>query len=133
MVQRLGLNCLGTFSAKERIIEFMVPETEADGPLVSMDLREFALTVGSRTPTPGGAAVASLIGSLGAALATMSGLLSFGHKEFDALDEEMRQLLPPCYEATRDLLPIVDDIELSAHEYKRIGKLLTENDEEENG
>lgn len=37
---------------------------ERDGPLASMDVKDFVLTVGSRSPTPGGGSVAALCASL---------------------------------------------------------------------
>ena len=39
-------------------------ETEKDGPLLSMDLKEFILTVGARSPAPGGGSVAALTATL---------------------------------------------------------------------
>jgi len=39
-------------------------DKERDGPLVSMDLKDFILTVGARSPTPGGGSVAALTASL---------------------------------------------------------------------
>lgn len=35
-----------------------------DGPLVSMDMKDFILTVGSRSATPGGGSVSALAGAL---------------------------------------------------------------------
>ena len=39
-------------------------DKERDGPLVSMDLKDFILTVGARSPIPGGGSVAALTASL---------------------------------------------------------------------
>ena len=39
-------------------------DKERDGPLVSMDLKDFILTVGARSPTPGGGSVAALTATL---------------------------------------------------------------------
>jgi len=44
-------------------VRYMV-DKEHDGPLVSMDLKEFVLNVGSRSPTPGGGSVAALTAAL---------------------------------------------------------------------
>ena len=35
-------------------------DKERDGPLISMDVKDFILTVGARSPTPGGGSVAAL-------------------------------------------------------------------------
>ena len=39
-------------------------DKEHDGPLVSMDVKEFILTVGARSPTPGGGSVAAVTAAL---------------------------------------------------------------------
>ncbi|KAJ8314083.1 hypothetical protein KUTeg_008644 [Tegillarca granosa] len=45
------------------INKYMTSE-DVEGPLVSMDVRDFILTVGSRSPSPGGGSVAALSASL---------------------------------------------------------------------
>ena len=37
---------------------------DKEGPLVSMDLKDFVYTVGARTPSPGGGSVAALTASM---------------------------------------------------------------------
>ena len=37
---------------------------DRDGPLASMDMKDFILTVGSRSPSPGGGSVSALAASL---------------------------------------------------------------------
>jgi formiminotetrahydrofolate cyclodeaminase len=39
-------------------------DKERDGPLISMDVKDFILTVGARSPTPGGGCVAALTATL---------------------------------------------------------------------
>jgi len=39
-------------------------DKEHDGPLASMDVKEFILNVGARSPTPGGGSVAALTAAL---------------------------------------------------------------------
>lgn len=50
---------------------YMVGEKE-DGPLVSMDLRDFVMTVGARSPSPGGGSVSALIAALVSSLSNQS-------------------------------------------------------------
>ena len=45
------------------VFRYMIAD-EREGPLVSMDLKDFILTVGSRSPSPGGGSVAALAASL---------------------------------------------------------------------
>ena len=44
----------------------------------------------------------------GVALATMVGWLSYGNKKFEALDAQMRNLIPPLRQAMLDFIPMVD-------------------------
>ena len=37
---------------------------EKDGPLVTMSVRDFVMTVGARSATPGGGSVAAMVASL---------------------------------------------------------------------
>jgi formiminotetrahydrofolate cyclodeaminase len=39
-------------------------DRDRDGPLVSMDVKDFILTVGARSPTPGGGSVAAVTAAL---------------------------------------------------------------------
>ncbi|XP_064613955.1 formimidoyltransferase-cyclodeaminase-like [Liolophura sinensis] len=116
VINRLGLNSFGSFNPKERIIEYMVQE-DREGPLVSMGLKEFILTVGSRTPSPGGGSVAALSAALGAALGSMVGFLTYGNKKFASLDTKMRGLIPPLYKAMKDLTPFIDADAAAFSEY----------------
>lgn len=122
VINRLGLNSLGGFNPKERIIEFMT-QSERDGPLASMDVKDFILTVGSRSPTPGGGSVAALSSSLGAALGSMVGFLTYGNKKFAHLDEKMRKLIPPLYKGMKDLVPFIDADAAAFSEYMLAMKL----------
>ena len=38
----------------------------------------------------------------------MTSFLSFGNRKFSHIDQQMRQILPKVYQATKDLLPYVD-------------------------
>ena len=39
-------------------------QDDREGPLVSMDVRDFIMTVGSRSPSPGGGSVSAFAASL---------------------------------------------------------------------
>ncbi|XP_060081150.1 formimidoyltransferase-cyclodeaminase-like, partial [Ylistrum balloti] len=129
VINRLGLNSLGPFSPKERIIEYMIAD-EKEGPLISMEIRDFILTVGSRSPTPGGGSVAALSAALGAALGAMAGFLSYGNKKFFELDSKMRKLLPPLYKTMKDLMAFVDADAAAFSEYMLACKLCQDTEED---
>ncbi|XP_076461049.1 formimidoyltransferase-cyclodeaminase-like [Babylonia areolata] len=129
VINKLGLNSLGAFSPKERIIEYMI-HTEQDGPLASMDLKDFVLTVGSRSPSPGGGSVAALCSAMGAALGSMVGFMTYGNRKFYSLDGKMRELIPPLYKAMKDLIPFVDADAAAFSEYMLASKLPQDTEEE---
>lgn len=107
VIERLGLSSVTPFDPKTRIIEYLVGGAD-DGPLVSMPLRQFIYSLGSRSSAPGGGSASAAIAAMGVALATMVGWLSYGNKKFEALDAQMRTLIPPLRQAMLDFIPMVD-------------------------
>jgi len=107
VIERLGLSSLAPFDPKTRIIEYLVDSAE-DGPLVSMPFRQFIYSLGSRSSAPGGGSASAAIGAMGVALAAMVGWLTYGNKKFEALDSQMRKLIPPLRQAMLDFIPMVD-------------------------
>ena len=89
-VKSLGLAELNPFDPQKKIIEASV---EADNPprLQRMNLREFANELSSDSPAPGGGSVASLAGSLAAALAAMVSNLTAGKKGYEDRRDRMLQ------------------------------------------
>ncbi|KAK2508444.1 hypothetical protein MC885_016580 [Smutsia gigantea] len=107
VVSRLGLDSLSPFNPKERVIEYLVP----GGPeqsLVDKPLRTFIREVGARSAAPGGGSVAAACAALGAALACMVGLMTYGRRQFEALDGAVRRLVPPLHAASAALSALVD-------------------------
>src|SRR5206468_3432164 len=76
VIDRLGLNSVSQFIPERRIIEYMI-DNNSNAKLASMNLKEFIELVGSRSSAPGGGSVSAVAASLGAALGTMMGLLSY--------------------------------------------------------
>jgi glutamate formiminotransferase / formiminotetrahydrofolate cyclodeaminase len=77
-VKSLGLDELGTFDPKKKIIEYQLEATHAR-PLLQMNLRGFADETASESMAPGGGSISAYVGALGASLATMVANLS-SHK-----------------------------------------------------
>lgn len=107
VIERLGLSSVTPFDPKTRIIEYLVDDAE-DGPLVSMPFRQFIYSLGSRSSAPGGGSASAAIAAMGVALATMVGWLTYGNKKFEALDAQIRSLIPPLRQAMLDFIPMVD-------------------------
>ena len=111
VIQKLGLNSLGQFNARERVIEYLIEEKLAksdDKKYQSMSLRSFADLVGARSSLPGGGCVAALVSSLGSALACMCAQLTYGNRKFEKLDSQIRELMPVLYDAYIELVGFVD-------------------------
>lgn len=106
-MNRLGLNSIGPFDPSERIIEYMLPEDRV-GPLAQKTLAQFIHVVGARTPTPGGGSVAAAVASLGAALGAMVGKMTYGKRQWEKYDEQMRRLIPIMHHTMDQLIPMVD-------------------------
>ncbi len=106
-VERLGLNSVAPFDPKAKIIEYIIAR-EPDEPLAGMSLRKFIEEVTSRSSAPGGGSVSAAIAALGAGLGSMVGKLTLGVRKFEALDDKMRELIPPLHEAACALIPMVD-------------------------
>ncbi|TDG96015.1 hypothetical protein EPR50_G00235050 [Perca flavescens] len=104
---KLGLDSLGPFNPKDRIIEYMVQSGD-DSRLVSLSLQQFVQSVGARTAAPGGGSVSAAVAAMGAALGAMVGQMTYGKRQFDHLDGVMRRLIPPFHQAAKELLNMVD-------------------------
>jgi len=108
-IERLGLSSCSQFDPKKRIIEYIIArKPEEVEPLASLSVRKFVESCGARTPTPGGGSVSALIGSLGAALATMVGWLSYGRVKFEPVEPQMRDCIPKVHKVMMELLPLID-------------------------
>ncbi|XP_054479495.1 formimidoyltransferase-cyclodeaminase [Anoplopoma fimbria] len=129
VISKLGLDSLGPFSPKERIIEYMVRSQE-DSRLVSLSLKQFVQSVGSRTAAPGGGSVSAAIAALGAALGAMVGQMTYGKRQFEKVDGVMRRLIPPFHEATNELLLMVDADSTAFNSYMAALKMPKNNAEQ---
>ncbi|XP_039336369.1 formimidoyltransferase-cyclodeaminase isoform X1 [Saimiri boliviensis] len=108
VVNRLGLDSLSPFNPKERIIEYLVPDSGPERRLGDKSLRAFVDEVGARSAAPGGGSVAAAAAAMGAALGSMVGLMTYGRRQFQPLDATMRRLIPPFREASAKLTALVD-------------------------
>ncbi len=107
VIDRLGLNSVSAFVPERRIIEYIIKE-EPDEPLAGSTLREFIEQIAARTAAPGGGSAAAAIAAIGAALGTMVARLTYGVRKFEHLDKYMREIIPPLYDATNALIPMID-------------------------
>ena len=88
-VRSLGLDQLGAFDAKKKVIEYHFTPA---APLASLPVDRLVDEVSSESPAPGGGSVAALAGALGAALAAMVANLTVGKKGYESTWDELAAL-----------------------------------------
>lgn len=107
-VKSMGLDELGSFDPKNRIIEYCLEDASAD-PLVSMTLKGFAEETASESPAPGGGSVSAYAGALGISLATMVANLSAGKKGWEDRWEEFSEWAEKGQKIRKELMFLVDE------------------------
>lgn len=107
VIDRMGLNSVSQFVPKKKIIEYMVKE-EANEPLANLTVRGFVESVAARTSAPGGGSVSALLAALGAGLGAMVARLTYGVRKFENVEPQLRQIIPPLFEITNKLVPMID-------------------------
>lgn len=80
-VKSMGLDELGPFDPRKRIIEYLLEEDQKN--LVALTLSAFADETASESPAPGGGSIAAYAGALGIALGTMVANLSASKKGWE--------------------------------------------------
>jgi glutamate formiminotransferase/formiminotetrahydrofolate cyclodeaminase len=88
-VRSMGLDQVAPFEPAKKIIEYHFTPA---APLLSMTAARFIDEVSTESPAPGGGSVAALMGSLGAALATMVANLTVGKKGYEAAWADLAEL-----------------------------------------
>ncbi len=86
-IKSLGLDDLKPFNPKEKIIEYMLSDSDKK-ELKDLTVKDFANETASESPAPGGGSVAANMGALGVALATMVANLSSHKRGWDERWEE---------------------------------------------
>ena len=104
---RLGLNSVAPCDRAEKIIEYRFAETP-DEPLAGSSVREFIERIGARTSAPGGGSASAAMAAIGAALGAMVAKLTYGVRKFEAVDRDMREVIPVLHEAVKRLIPMID-------------------------
>ena len=106
-VKSLGLDELGPFDPKKRIIEYLIDDQS--NKLVDLSLSGFSNETLSESPAPGGGSVSAYVGALGAALGSMVANLSAHKRGWDDRWEEFSIWAEKGKSAHDRLLKLVDD------------------------
>ncbi len=129
VIDRLGLNTVAPFDPRERIIDYIVAEP-APAPLANMSLRRFIEEVASRSSAPGGGSVSAQLAAVGIGLGAMVAKLTYGVRKFEAVDAEMRAIIPPLHAITKQLIPLIDADTDAFADYMEALRLPRETSEE---
>ena len=107
-VKSMGLDELGPFDPKQRIIEYVLNEGN-QAPLVNMKLNAFADETASESPAPGGGSISAYVGVLGVSLGTMVANLSASKKGWENRWEEFSNWAEKGQAYKKQLLDLVDE------------------------
>lgn len=89
-VKSLGLDELGPFDPKKKIIEYVI-EDKVARKLIDLTLTQFKDETASESPAPGGGSISAYVGALGAALGAMVANLSAHKRGWDDRWEEFSE------------------------------------------
>jgi glutamate formiminotransferase / formiminotetrahydrofolate cyclodeaminase len=107
-VKSMGLDELGPFDPKERVIEYVLAKGEAPR-LVDRTFAGFVHETAAESPAPGGGSVAAAVGALGAALGAMVANLSSHKRGWDERWREFSQHAERGMACCDRLLHLVDE------------------------
>lgn len=106
-VKSLGLDDLSPFDPNKKIIEYLTEDQKVQ--LVDLTVKDFINETASESPAPGGGSVSALLGSLGAALATMVANLSSHKRGWDERWEEFSNWAEKGKKFHQELLQCIDE------------------------
>jgi glutamate formiminotransferase/formiminotetrahydrofolate cyclodeaminase len=107
-VKSMGLDELGEFDPKKKIIEYALSAGSATR-LVDLDITAFVDVTASESPAPGGGSVAAAIGAFGAALGTMVANLSAHRRGWDERWEEFSDCAEKGKAVAQQLMGLIDE------------------------
>lgn len=107
-VKSMGLDELGPFDPKKKIIEYLL-KNEADEKLISMSVKAFANETAADSPAPGGGSVAAAAGAFGVALGTMVANLSASKRGWETRTAEFSSWAEKGQQLKDRLLALVDE------------------------
>lgn len=107
-VRSMGLDELGEFNPREKVIEYLIEDQDAKR-LVDLTARGFAEETASESPAPGGGSISAYMGALAAALGTMVANLTAHKAAYDDRWEEFSNAAEKGQALMEQLLHLVDE------------------------
>nr|HPJ55465.1 glutamate formimidoyltransferase [Bacteroidales bacterium] len=131
-IKSMGLEDLGPFDPKTKILEYLLEEETAEKSLCALTCRAFALETASESPAPGGGSVSAYMGALGASLGTMVANLSSHKRGWDEKWEYFSLWAEKGQALLAELLHLVDEDTLSYNKVMEAFSLSRSTEEEKN-
>lgn len=128
-VKSMGLDELGLFDPKKKIIEYLIEEN-TQKKLIDLSVKTFTHETASESAAPGGGSVAACMGAMGAALGTMVANLSAHKKGWDDRWEEFSDWAEQGKAYHDELLRLIDEDTLAFNGIMDAFGLPQRNDEE---
>lgn len=107
-VKSMGLDELKPFDPREKVIEYMIEDTDQK-KLIDLTARGLAEETASESPAPGGGSISAYMGALAAALGTMVANLTAHKAAFDDRWEEFSNAAEEGQDLMEQLLHLVDE------------------------
>ena len=108
-VKSMGLDDLKPFNPREKVIEYILEDSDKTPKLVDLTVRGFAEETSRESPAPGGGSISAYMGSLGAALGAMVANLSSHKRGWDDQCPKFSQWAEKGQELMYELLHLVDE------------------------
>jgi glutamate formiminotransferase / formiminotetrahydrofolate cyclodeaminase len=128
-VKSMGLDELGVFNPRKKIIEYLLQEDSA-GMLTSMSLGGFSEQLASDSPAPGGGSAAAYAGALAASLGTMVANLSANKRGWEKRHDYFSDWAVRGQDGRKKLLHMVDEDTLAFNALMEAFRLPKETDSE---
>ena len=108
-VKSMGLDDLKPFNPREKVIEYILEDSDKTPKLVDLTVRGFAEETSRESPAPGGGSISAYMGSLGAALGAMVANLSSHKRGWDDQCPKFSQWAEKGQDLMYELLHLVDE------------------------
>ncbi len=128
-VKSMGLDELAPFVPKQKIIEYLLNESNPQ-PLINMRLNAFADETASDSPAPGGGSIAAYVATLGISLGTMVANLSAGKSGWEDKWNYFSDYAEKGQQLKKQLLNLVDEDTAAFNKIMMAFQLPKTNDEE---
>lgn len=128
-VKSMGLDELGDFNPKKKIIEYLL-EDDASGRLTGLSLAGFSEELASDSPAPGGGSAAAYAGALAASLGAMVANLSANKRGWEKRHDYFSEWAVKGQAGRKRLLYMVDEDTLAFNSLMDAFRLPKETDDE---